>query len=174
MDSLGRPQGHYARKGGGVIEQEPREYIADILREIGYGVAYAGDARSRDLKFVPIELRSVGWFKRETESASEYRPVFEILLLNRRCDGCSSAKPFERSLGECTEQHLVPAGETVLDALLSSPYCEVISNSTPSDRSGGAGASMPVPSDLSAIRFRVVATEENRGRVQRSGGLNTA
>ena len=35
MDSLGRPQGHYVRKGGGVIEQEPREYIADILCEIG-------------------------------------------------------------------------------------------------------------------------------------------
>ena len=172
MDSLGRPQGHYARKGGGVIEQEPREYIADILREIGYDVAYAGDERSRDLKFVPIELRSVGWFKRETETAPEYRPVFEILLLNRRCDGCSSAKPFERSLAECTEQHLVPAGETVLDALLSSPYCEVISNSTPLIGSVEQEP-VPVPSDLSAIRFRVVATEENRARVQRMSGPTT-
>ena len=169
MDSVGRPRGHYVRKGGGVIEQDPREYIADILSGIGLEVTFAGDGRSRGLKFVPVELRSVGWFNREADGRTQYRPVFEILLLSRKCDGCSSAKPFERSLAECTEQHLVPAGETVLDALLSSPYCEVISNSTPLIGSAEQEP-VPVPSDLSAIRFRVVATEENRARVQRMSG----
>ena len=170
MDSVGRPRGHYGRKGGGVIEQEPREYIADILSDIGLEVTFAGDERSRGLKFVPVELRSVGWFNREADGRTQYRPVFEILLLSRKCDGCSATK---RSIAECTEHYLVLSGEALLDALLASPHCEVISNSTP--LIGAVEQELAsVPSDLSAIRFRVVATEENRGRVQRSGGLNTA
>lgn len=166
MESAGRPKGHYGHKGGGVVEQEPREYVADVLRDIGLEVTFAGDERARRLKFVPVELRSVGWLNREAHGRTQYRPVFEILFLSRRCDGCSTS---ERSMAECIEHYLVLSGETVLDALLASPHCEVISNSTP--LIGSVEQELPpVPSDLSAIRFRVVSTEENRARIQHTRG----
>ena len=118
---------------------------------------------------MPVELRSVGWFLRGREDAPEYRPVFEVLLLNRKCDCCSESDLVERSLAECIEQHVVPAAETVLDAFRSSPLCDVISNDAP--LIGAVEQELPpVPSDLSAIRFRVVATQENTARVHHTGG----